>query len=55
VWKLIHTLPMYKNCRAYQIERALEFYEKIINLPCSSDLTYEDVLRVAAVMDEMGE
>jgi aminotransferase in exopolysaccharide biosynthesis len=55
VWKLIHTLPMYKNCRAYQIERALEYYKKIINLPCSSNLTHEDVVRVATVLGEMEE
>jgi dTDP-4-amino-4,6-dideoxygalactose transaminase len=50
VWKLIHTLPMYKNCRAYKIEQALKYYESIINLPCSSNLMQDDVARVADVL-----
>ena len=47
VWKLIHTLPMYKSCRAYAIEKAYEHHENIVNIPCSSNLTTENIKRVA--------
>ena len=52
VWKLIHTLPMYSHCRTYAIEKAYEYYDRIINLPCSTSLEREDVERVAAVVNE---
>ncbi|MCM1213732.1 MAG: LegC family aminotransferase [Lachnospiraceae bacterium] len=43
VWKLIHTADMYKENQAYKIEKALYYYERIVNLPCSSNLQPEDV------------
>ena len=43
IWKLIHTLQPYKNARHYQIEKAKEYYAKIVNIPCSSNLTKQDV------------
>jgi len=52
VWKLIHTLPMYKKCRHYQLERSFWYYDRIINLPCSSNLTHEDVIRVATIIQD---
>ena len=53
-WKLIHTLPMYKQCRAYDISKVAEYYEKIVNIPCSSNLGSEDVERVAALIKGCG-
>lgn len=47
IWKLIHTLKPYKENQAYRIEKASEYYEKVVNIPCSSNLTKEDVKRVA--------
>ena len=53
VWRLIHTQKPYLGCQSWQIEKAL-FYEKnIINLPCSTNLTEEDVTRVAAAIKEI--
>lgn len=43
VWKLIHTLPMYKNYRAYRIENAVKAYETSINLPCSLSLSKKEI------------
>lgn len=43
VWKLNHMQQMYINNQNYQIEKALEYYEKIVNIPCSSNLSLEDV------------
>ena len=50
IWKLIHTLSMYKQCHAYAIEKAVKFSEMVVNLPCSSNLSAEDVYRVAAIV-----
>lgn len=46
VWKLIHTLPMYKGAQTYRIENAVKAYETCINLPCSVNLTSSDIEKV---------
>ena len=46
-WKLIHTLQPYRNARHYQIEKAQAYYETIVNIPCSSNLTKQEVEYVA--------
>ncbi|HHT9160156.1 MAG TPA: LegC family aminotransferase [Candidatus Brocadiaceae bacterium] len=43
IWKLIHTLPMYKDSQTYAIENAVEAYKTCINLPCSVSLKEEDI------------
>jgi perosamine synthetase len=47
IWKLIHTLGMYKNSQSYRIEAAPKAYESCINLPCSVSLTEQDIEYVA--------
>jgi len=47
IWKLIHTLPMYRNFKAYRINKALDFYAKIVNIPCSLNLKKTEVEQVA--------
>lgn len=39
VWELIHTQEPYKDCIAYQIEKAAYYGERILNLPCSTNLS----------------
>ena len=46
IWKLIHTLPMYKDCFTYQIQNAVDSYERCINLPCSVSLKEEEIIFV---------
>lgn len=46
IWKLIHTLKPYKNCQSYKIEKAEQYYQKIVNIPCSTNLTNDDIDRV---------
>mgnify|MGYP000935688487 CR=1 FL=1 len=46
IWGLIHHQKPYQNCFTYKIEKAVDFHHKIVNLPCSSNLTEDDVLRV---------
>lgn len=43
VWKLIHTLKPYQNEYVYDIKNANYYYDSIVNLPCSSNLSEDDV------------
>ncbi len=47
LWKPLHTLPMYKNSQSYKITSAIEAYNTCINLPCSVNLTNEDIRYVS--------
>lgn len=52
IWGLIHEQKPYQGSLTYEIERAKEYWECVINLPCSSNLTEEDVERVIAAVKE---
>ena len=43
IWKLIHTLPIYKSAQTYRVENAVKAYETCINLPCSLSLNKKEV------------
>ncbi|MBI5788354.1 MAG: DegT/DnrJ/EryC1/StrS family aminotransferase [Candidatus Schekmanbacteria bacterium] len=47
VWKLIHTLPMYKDCQTYQIDNALSCYGCCVNIPCSVGIKAEEIEYIA--------
>jgi dTDP-4-amino-4,6-dideoxygalactose transaminase len=50
VWKLVHTQKAYRSFRAYDMEKA-PFYEKhILNIPCSTSLTEEQVDMVSQLI-----
>ena len=53
IWKLIHTLKPYQNCQNYEIEKAIEYQEKIVNIPCSSNLSEETILEVISKIKEI--
>lgn len=48
IWKLIHTLRPYALAQAYRIEKAFYYYDNVLNLPCSSNLSIEDVQTVVS-------
>lgn len=50
LWKLIHTLKPYQDCQTYKIEKVIEYQEKVVNIPCSTNLTQDDVLRVVEII-----
>lgn len=50
IWKLIHTLKPYEKNQAYNIEKALWYYDRVVNIPCSSNLTREEARRVAGLI-----
>ncbi len=53
IWKLIHTLQPYKHCQCYKIEKAIYYYDKVLNIPCSSNLSFEDILYVCKKIKEI--
>lgn len=50
VWGLINEQKPYLNSQAYKIEKAKYYLEHIVNIPCSSNLTKEDVLYVVGCL-----
>lgn len=52
IWKLIHTLKPYAGCQSYKIEKAIKYYEKIVNIPCSTNLTKEDMDKVVSEINK---
>ena len=46
IWKLIHEQKAYSNCIAYQIEKAPFYQKNILNLPCSTNLSEEEIQTV---------
>lgn len=43
IWKLIHTLPMYRKYQTYFIHNAIKAYNTCFNLPCSVNLRQEEI------------
>ncbi|MBR8734798.1 putative pyridoxal phosphate-dependent aminotransferase EpsN [Fusobacterium necrophorum] len=53
IWGLIHEQKSHEKYQAYQIEKAKYYYERVLNLPCSSNLTKEEVNVVLARLKEL--
>lgn len=47
VWKLVHTQNAYLSNQSYEIDKAYYYESHILNIPCSSNLTSEEVEIVA--------
>lgn len=43
VWKLIQSLPMYRHCQSYLVEKAPEAQERCLNLPSSVGLKESEI------------
>lgn len=46
IWGLINEQKPYVNSQVYKIEKAKYYLEHVVNIPCSSNLTQEEVLYV---------
>jgi len=46
LWLPLHMQKPYRECRVISPERAVWYWERILNLPCSSDMTSGEVDRV---------
>lgn len=51
IWDLINKQKPYTNCIAFEIERAYEYAERIVNIPCSTNLKKEDIKEVVNQLD----
>ena len=47
IWHLINKLPMYLSNQSYLIEKAEYYWQHVVNIPCSTNLTYTQAERVA--------
>ncbi|WP_404405203.1 LegC family aminotransferase [Jeotgalibacillus malaysiensis] len=52
IWDLIHEQKPYKMNQSYKIEKAPYYLKRIINIPCSSNLSHSDVDQVLAKLEE---
>lgn len=50
IWGLIHEQKPYQSDIAYEIEKAEEYSRCIINVPCSTNLTEEEIERVVKAL-----
>lgn len=55
IWELIHKQKPYQQFLAYEIERAVYYSGRILNLPCSTQMTEEDVRYAAEIIQEVIE
>ncbi len=53
IWGLIHEQLPYQSFRAYRIKRAIEYQRRIVNIPCSTNLTKQEIDRVIACVKDM--
>ncbi len=53
IWELMHRLKPYAGCKTYKIEKAVWFHDRVVNLPCSTNLTAGQIARVAAAIREI--
>jgi len=51
VWYLNHLQKPYKDCQNYKIEKAIELWEKTLNIPCSVNLTNESINKVMETLN----
>ena len=53
IWGLIHQQLPYQDKQAYAIEKAISYRKTIVNIPCSTNLSKEDVNDVVCIIKEM--
>tara|TARA_Y100000590_G_scaffold371960_1_gene434689 strand:- start:1863 stop:2996 length:1134 start_codon:yes stop_codon:yes gene_type:complete len=46
IWKLNHTQKPYKSCFHVDLSKAISLYNKTFNVPCSTNLSKEDIKKV---------
>lgn len=51
IWGLINEQFPYQDARAYQIERARYYWKHVVNIPCSTNLSNDDIQQVGALLD----
>lgn len=52
IWGLVHNQRPYKNDVSYNIDKAIYYEKHILNIPCSTNLVYQDILKVADCVEK---
>lgn len=52
IWGLIHEQKPYRGTFSYKIEKAKDYWQHVVNIPCSTNLGQEDVKRVVDTINE---
>lgn len=52
IWGLIHQQKPYLSCQSYEMESSIYYYDRVLNLPCSSNLTEKEVYQVIEKIKE---
>lgn len=50
IWGLIHEQIPYEGSLTYKIEKAKDYWKHVVNLPCSTNLSSDDVKRVVEAL-----
>lgn len=50
IWYLGHQQKHFQSCLAFKIEKAVQYWEKVVNIPCSTGLSKEDVNYVSGLI-----
>lgn len=50
IWKLNHTQTPFQKFRAMDCSNALQFYDRVVNIPCSTNLTQEQMEHVCQAL-----
>ena len=53
IWGLIHEQKPYQECVAYKIEKANYYKNHVINIPCSTNLSAEDINYIVLTIKKM--
>lgn len=53
IWGLIHEQKPYQSDVAYEIEKAKYYSERILNIPCSTQITEEEIRRVVQEIESV--
>lgn len=54
IWGLISDQKPYEGCQTYKIEKAKQYLDHVVNIPCSTNLTREDVAYVIDCLKQPG-
>lgn len=55
IWALIADLPPYRDCQRTDLSKAQYYFKRVMNIPCTTNLTLEDAQVVADRMLEITE
>jgi dTDP-4-amino-4,6-dideoxygalactose transaminase len=52
IWGLISDQKPYMDCQIYKIDKAIQYLDNVVNIPCSSNLSREDAEYIAQCLKQ---